>query len=114
MLSARESKLIESRRRLVGPGFYVLMGASLLPIAMWLLFYARAPHLVNPFEVAEALAQGSLEQGTLEVLALLSPVVFAMLVFCLFAALILAAFALRQERRYLDLIDRLSRERGSA
>lgn len=112
MLSAQEHKLIESRRRLVGPGFYVLLAASLLPIGMWLLFYARAPHLVDPYSVAKALANGSMEQGTLEVLALLSPVVLAMLVFCLFAALLLAALVLRREQHYLDLIERLSRERS--
>jgi hypothetical protein len=110
MLSAQERKFIESRRRLVGPGFHVLLGASLLPIIMWLLFYVRAPHLVDPFSLAQALAQGSVERSTLEVLALLSPVMLAMVVFCLFAALFLAAFALRQERRYLDLIERLARE----
>jgi hypothetical protein len=110
MLRAQERKFIESRRRLVVPGFYVLLGASLLPIGAWLLFYLRAPHLADPFSLAEALAQGSLERGTLEVLAMLSPVLLTMLVFCLFAALLLAAFVLRQERRYLELIDRLRRD----
>lgn len=43
-------------------------------------------------------------------MALSSPVLLASVVFCLFAGLLSAAIVLHQERRYLELIDRLRRD----
>ena len=86
-----------------------LGGALLLVLAGWLWW--RTPKLINPWRVMQHLSAGDLQPGTLELMAVMLPI---MVLACLglVALLILFGFqAMRNESRLLRLLQRVQSDR---
>lgn len=83
------------------------MGPVTLLVWLGLVFYlwAIAPFPVNPQAVAAGVASGTIQASTLETMAILLPVIVALVCLLMVAivALIYAAFS--NERRYLEIIE---------
>jgi hypothetical protein len=74
--------------------------------AMTVWLYLDVPLLVNPFLVADRLTAGTLERGTLEVMAAILPIVFLGCLVLVAGVLLFVFQAMRNERRLLALVDR--------
>ncbi len=110
-MNESDRRFLQRRRRLARS--WNLVGAALLLVLLALaatLFF-RVPFLANPMYVADLLKTGGLERSTLELMAMMLPVVF-LLCLAVTVVVVLFGFAIfSNERRYLAIIDAL--ERGS-
>lgn len=106
-LTATDSRFITRRSFLVK--YWPIAGSLLLLVligfGVWLWF--DVPWLINPREVMQALEAGELPDSTLALMALMLPVVMlACIVFSVLFVL-LAWRGFENERRLLEIIDRL-------
>jgi hypothetical protein len=110
--TSRETSFI-ARRRLFSSSWKwagSLLLLMLVAIAAWIWF--STPHLIDPRAFSAALQAGEVSDSTIQFMAMLLPVVVLFL-FCVVAVVLLLAFAaFRNERRLIDIIDRLQKERG--
>jgi len=106
-LTDAEGEFVAQRRRWVQAWRYAGPTLLLLILALPLLVFWQSPLLVDPRRVAQGLTEGSLEAGTLELMALLLPVLFLVLVLVLLLMLAYLHLALRNERRRLEIIEQL-------
>jgi hypothetical protein len=108
-------KYVEGRRRLVAR--WNVVGWSLIAaIAAVLGFlFLTSPLLVNPFEVLARVGTGSLPAPTLDLMAVMLPVVFLGCIMLLVVLVIFQFAAIANERRLIAIIDDLLRhgETGS-
>ena len=109
-IDSKDSRFIEKRRKLVG--LWNLVGcltfAALAAFIAW-MFWAQ-PRLINPLHVVGELEGGRISHTTLELMAVMLPIVVVAL-FLVTAVLIAFTFAvIGNERRYLKIIDRLRQE----
>ena len=107
-LAPSDLKFIEKRRKLIR--WWNLVGAmtfaGLVSFVAW-MFWAQ-PRLINPLHVVGELEAGGIPQATLEIMAVLLPMV-VLAIFLVLAVMIGFAFAvIGNERRYLRMIDRLA------
>jgi hypothetical protein len=82
-----------------------IMLAALILLTAWLLW--SSPFLVNPYAMMERIREGSIEPGTLQLLAGLLPVA-VLCILALVAAMVAFSFAaFSNEKRHLRIIDTL-------
>jgi hypothetical protein len=67
--------------------------------------YIRTPLLLNPIEVVERLRTGSIEQPTLELMALMLPIMFLTILVILAVLVILIYASISNEKKYLEIIE---------
>lgn len=92
---------MQSAWRVVGPSLFLAAAG----LAMWLIL--RHPLLVNPWEVSRGLADGTISEGTILVMAGLLPLAVGACLLLLLTVLALVQSAMSNERRLLRIIDRL-------
>ena len=92
---------IERRWKLTGAWPWVA-GVVVVVLGCFLAFlFVRTPLLVNPFEVGRRVAGGELDEGTLGMLAVMTPVLFLTCFFLLGVLLALATAAFANERKFI-------------
>jgi hypothetical protein len=77
--------------------------AGILLFGLWLFF--TAPRLINPYRVMRELQAGTLERGTLELMALLLPVAVLALWLTLLSLVLFIWSVLRRECWYLEELE---------
>ncbi len=97
----RRKKLITAWR-LVGP----LALSGLTVLFVWLYF--KVPLLANPFEAAERLGSGAIDESTLATMSLLLPVMVSLCFFVLVAIILFVYAMISNEKRYIKAIDQLA------
>ncbi|MGE0452596.1 MAG: hypothetical protein AB7O37_04630 [Vicinamibacteria bacterium] len=108
-LGARDRQFVELRRTLNRFGSLALWGGLGLVLLAWIAFHLFFPLLVNPYALLGRLESRALETGSVTTLAMVGQIALN-LVFLMLTAL--CAFTLAwawQERRYLRIVDKLSR-----
>jgi hypothetical protein len=108
-LGARDRQFLERRRSLNRFGNLALWGGLVLVLVAWVAFHVLFPLLVNPYALLGRLESKALETGSVTTLAMVGQLALN-LVFLMLTAL--CAFTLGwawQERRYLRIVDKLSR-----
>ena len=102
----KDRDFMDQRRRIARPGFWACLAGVFLfaGLAVWTWFKSR--WLIDPFFVAEQIESGSADATTLQMLAIMAPLLFDALIGLGIVLMLIAAFALRNESRYLDIIDR--------
>ena len=108
-LGTRDRVFLERRRTLNRFGSLALWGGLALVLLAWIAFHLFFPLLVNPYALLGRLENKTLETGSVTTLAMVGQ--FALnLVFLMLTAL--CTFTLGwawQERRYLRIVEKLSR-----
>ena len=108
-MNESDRRFLQRRRRLARS--WNLVGAALLLVLVGTAatLYFRVPLLANPLYVIGLLKDGNLEPASMELMAIILPVVFLL---CLGVAAITVGFGFATfayERRYLAIIDELER-----
>lgn len=106
MQSNRQSeRFLEKRRTLLTAWRYAgpLLLLGIGGFAAYLYF--NTPLLINPFAVASGIESGSVEQSTLQLLALFVPVLFITVCFLLVVLVVLIYAAFANEKKYLAILD---------
>ena len=108
-LSPNEGMFVNQRERFAR--YWPLAGSLILllltGLVLWL--WLTAPHLINPWAVADGLAAGALPKETTQMMAALLPVVVLMLCFFAFVVTLLLFAAFANERRLVRLVRRLDK-----
>jgi len=108
-MNETDRRFLSRRRRLarswnvVGAALLVLLAATTATV------YFRVPLLANPLYVVNLVKQGNLEPASMELMAVLLPIVFLL---CLAVVAITVGFGFAifaNERRYLEIIDKFER-----
>ncbi len=94
--------------RYVGPVLLCLIAS----LGVWL--YVRHPLLANPAYVVAALQRGGIDQKTIELTAVLFPIVVWLLVLLCFVVVLLIYAGCANERKYLEIITREAVGRGQS
>ena len=106
MLSEKDIQFIEKRRWFARK--WNLVG-SLLLVCLGILFFwlfIKSPNLVNPYYVISGIKEGTIEQETLTLMAVMLPVV-TLMCFAIMIIVLLFGFAIfTNEKHYLRIIDR--------
>ena len=107
-MAVSDAAYIGKRRKFVksGPIVFGLCLALVTGFGIWLYF--RQPQLINFVEVARQIESGSLDQLTIELMAVMLPIAMLMCLVLLAGVVGLSWFWLSSERRYLRIIDELS------
>jgi hypothetical protein len=105
-----DGEFLARRRRLVKPGFWICLAGmfAFLGLGIWTWFRSRA--LVDPLFVAEQMEKGAADPATLQMLAVMAPLLFDALIGLGAILMLIAALALRTEGRYLDIIEKLRKD----
>ncbi|MGD2166787.1 MAG: hypothetical protein PVF63_01700 [Gammaproteobacteria bacterium] len=107
-IAVSDAAFIGKRRKLVklGPIAFGLCLALVFGLGIWM--YLQQPKLINYVEVARQLENGSLDQLTVELMAVMLPIAMLMCLVLLAAVVALSWFGLSNEKRYLRIIDELT------
>lgn len=104
MLSQADKAFIEKRERRAK--YWPLFGAALLVMVItygtWL--WLKMPHLINPWHVIERFEAGTLSDSTMGVMAVMLPIVMAVLLVFAFAVVLLWFIPFRNECRLIRLV----------
>ncbi len=105
-LTPTEQQFVDQRRRLLALWPYAGGGliAGLLGFAVWL--WLAAPMMINPWATVAALKEGSLEETTLYVMAVMLPI---LMLACLGAFVVLVSLlfvAFRNERKLIEMLEK--------
>ncbi|MGB5277839.1 MAG: hypothetical protein WBP02_11775 [Gammaproteobacteria bacterium] len=104
-LSRQQIDFLTRRRSLLQAWRYLglLMFIAITCLVLFLL--ASAPLLINPFEVIARLESASIEPASLEMMAVLVPILCILIcsILMLVVAMVYAAFS--NEKKYLDILD---------
>ena len=104
-MNKQQTIFIEKRRKLIR-AWRAVRPLMLLGIIAYAIYqYIRTPLLVNPFEVMERLRGGSIEQPTLELMAVMLPVMFLTIIFILVVLVVLLFASMSNEKKYLKIIE---------
>jgi hypothetical protein len=105
-----ERRFLDQRRRLVAR-WRIVGWVMLAAIGVMVLFmYLRNPMLVNPWLVMDGVEAQSIPPATLGMMAILLPVIFLVCCF-LIAVLVIFQFGwVANERRLLEIVDKLEEE----
>ena len=108
-MAVSDASFIGKRRKLVrfGPIVSGLCLALVSGLGLWIYF--QQPRLMNYVEVARQIESGSLDQLTVELMAVMLPIAMLMCLLLLAAVVALSWFGLSKEKRYIRIIDELSR-----
>jgi len=101
---AKRARLL-SLWRWIGP----LSLLAVVGLAAWIFF--TSPLLINPYEIATRIESGTIDQSTLEMMAVLLPLVIIFIFILLVSIIAIMHAALSIERRYMRLLDETKRTR---
>ncbi len=107
-MPAIDTAFIARRRKFTRAGPVVLGFCLAVVIAFGFWLYLRQPQLINYVEVARQIDSGSLDQLSVELMAVMLPIAMLMCLVLLAGVVLLAWAGLSNERRYLQIIDELS------
>jgi hypothetical protein len=113
MQSNRQSeRFLEKRRTLLAAWRYA--GPLLLLVIGGFAAYLfiSTPLLINPVAVAAGIESGSIEQSTLQLLAMFVPFLFITACFLLVVLVVLMYAAFANEKKYLAILDDREELRG--
>jgi hypothetical protein len=103
-LSQRQSRYLERRRKLLKAWRYTGPMMFLGIIGLVIYIKINSPLLINPYEVISRLESGSIKQSSLEMMAVLLPIVFIIVCFLLVVLVAIMFAASLNERKYLEII----------
>ncbi len=107
-INVQSDAFLEKRRKLIA-AWSIAGPLSLLGLAAFFVWmYLSTPLLVNPFEVAERLESGAIDEPTLAIMSLLLPVMISLCFLVLVVIILCVYAAISNEKKYLQLIDRLA------
>jgi len=108
--SPNDGEFLARRRRLAKPGFWICLAGmfAFLGLGVWTWFKSR--WLVDPLFVADQMEKGTADPTTLQMLAVMAPLLFDALIGLGAILMLIAALALRTEGRYLDIIEKLRKD----
>ncbi len=113
-LTDGEMVFIERRKKLIkiwptaGSG----LGITMIILTAWL--YSKTPLLIDPFTTMHRLSEGSIPETTLMLMAGMLPILFLACLGLLVMLIIFVTVMLHNEKRYLTMIETLSRKSPSA
>ena len=97
-LNQEQNSYLEKRRKLLKSWPYVgpLLLLCIVGFAGYL--YINTPWLINPYEVLSRLEAGTMQQSTIETMALLLPVLFLVVCFLLIVIVVIMYAAFSNEK----------------
>jgi hypothetical protein len=107
-MAVSDAEFIGKRRKFVKSGRIIFSFGLALVLGFGIWLYFRQPRLINFVEVARQLEDGSLDQLTVELMAVMLPIAMLMCLVLLAGVVMLSWVALSNERRYLRIIDQLT------
>ncbi len=111
-LSDEEQSFVANRARLIRTWRHVgaILLAMMIGFGMWL--FLTKPLLANPFVVMTRLKSDSIPESTMALMAGMLPVVFLLCIVLVIAIILYIFAASSNEKKYLTIIQRESRELG--
>lgn len=106
-LSPAEKKFVEKRERRVKYWPYFGAASLVLVAAYSIWLWVKMPHLIRPWRVIESLEAGTLSESTMAVMAVILPIVMAMLLVFAFIIVLLWFVAFYNERRLIQLVRKM-------
>lgn len=108
-LSEQERAFLGKRQRLLRywPAVTVVLALGWLALVGWL--WLAHPLLANPTLVQKRLQADQLTDGTMQLLAVMLPVVIDLCLLLLLVVIVFVAVALRNEHRYQEIVRKLER-----
>jgi uncharacterized membrane protein YjgN (DUF898 family) len=108
-IAVSDAVFVGKRRKFVrlGPVVFGLCLALVAGLAVWLYFLQ--PKLINFVEVARQIENGTLDQLSVELMAVMLPIAMLMCLVLLTAVIAFSWVSLSNERRYIRIIDELTR-----
>lgn len=104
ILARKQQRFIMRRRKLLRTWRVVGPLLLLLLIITAVIMFFGYPLMFNPYEVIERLEAGTLENSTLQLMALLLPIAMLMVFFMLVVVVLLSFAALTNDKKYLAII----------
>ncbi len=104
-----DSAFLAKRKRLVRPGFWVCLVGVFVFLGLGVYTWFNSRWLVDPLFVAEQMEKGTADPTTLQMLAVMAPLLFDAVIGLGAILMLIAALALRTEWRYLDIIEKLDK-----
>ena len=74
--------------------------------------FVNTPLLINPVAITSGIESGSVEQSTLQMMAVFVPILFIMVCFLLVVLIVLMYAAFANEKKYLAILDNRQDMRG--
>lgn len=111
MISGPDVRFIESRMRMGRVWRYVGTAALVVIAGFAGYLFAAVPLLINPFHAIEQIEADAVPNGTMVLMAAMTPLVFLALLFLMAVFVLFVFIAFANERRLLGIIDAL-RGRG--
>ena len=103
-----DAAFVEKRRKFVRSAPIVLGFCLVLVLGFGLWLYLRQPQLINFVEVARQIESGTLDQLTIELMAVMLPIAMLMCLVVLTAVVLLAWAGISNERRYQRIVQELT------
>jgi hypothetical protein len=106
-LSEQQNDYLDKRRKFLQSWRYVgpLLLLGIVGLATYL--YVRSPLLINPHEVISRLQSGSIKQPSLEMMAVLLPIMFILVCFLLIALVAMMYVAFSNEKKYMEIVSEI-------
>lgn len=106
MLTEKEVQFIK-RREMFTSTWKMVAGLILSGLgALFIWLYFSSPYLVNPVAVAKGLEEGTIDVSTLNITALILPVVIILLFLVIAIMFLLGYSVIANEKKYLSIIAR--------
>jgi hypothetical protein len=106
-INQQQIRFLEKRRKLI-QAWRVVGPMLLLVIVIFVIFqFQKTPLLINPFEVITGLESGSIKQSTIEIMAVILPVMFIAVSLLLVIIVIMMFTVISNEKKYIEIIERL-------
>lgn len=108
-MDTRDREFLVSRMRLTRIGVWVTLAGAGIVVGLGIYTWFRSRWLVDPIYVAEQIETGTADPTTLQLLAVMAPMLFVTCLVLAVILMLLAAWALHTERRYLKIIESLEK-----
>lgn len=107
MLPRNQQRFIMRRRQLLRTWRVIGPVLLLLLIIAGVIMFFNYPLMFNPYESIERLEAGTLEDSTVQLMALLLPIAMLMVFFMLVVVVLLSFAVMANDKKYLAIIERL-------
>ena len=111
MLTEKDRKTLAQRKKVLGALPVFAIAIPLLWVGVMVFMWTQHPQLVNPGFVGKGILANDFAREELETMALITPVVSAALLGFVLLVFVIAYVALKRERRWIELIERMDAER---
>lgn len=111
-LNEKQNRYLQKRQATLKAWKYAgpLMLIGVIGFVIYL--FTAVPLLINPFEILSRLESGTLGISSMEVIAVILPIMSLLVCFLLLVIIALMHSAISNEKRYLDIIEILRRARS--